>query len=186
MITINGFAIDASLSEDHTFDNEITEYPIEDGSVITDHVRRKPTQVVIEGLVSDTPLETIAALREAGTKPSADALQELLGISDDGEPVTIETSLQTYTQMMLLSLVIPRDSMTVNSLRFRATFKEILLVTNERTTVEVSIPRAQNKANKGNKPSTTLTPDDFRNLWKGGSKRKTGLQQLSSAIGLGS
>ena len=73
MITIKGFPIDAAITEEHTYDSEVTSYPVESGSDITDNVRTLPIEITIEGLVSDNPLERRLATRSSGlslTKPS--------------------------------------------------------------------------------------------------------------------
>ena len=40
--SIAGFPIDATVTETHDLESEVTEYPTEKGSDITDHVRNKP------------------------------------------------------------------------------------------------------------------------------------------------
>jgi hypothetical protein len=53
---IGNLSLDVTLRDQVTFRNEVTEFPIEDGSVITDNVIRKPDNITIEGKVSDSPL----------------------------------------------------------------------------------------------------------------------------------
>src|SRR5713101_5273233 len=49
--------IDATLQEVHKADAEVTEHPVELGADITDHVRPKPVELRIEGIISDTPID---------------------------------------------------------------------------------------------------------------------------------
>lgn len=49
--------IDVSVREQHNSSAEVTKFPVEEGADITDHVRLSPNQVVIEGVVTNQPLE---------------------------------------------------------------------------------------------------------------------------------
>lgn len=170
MITIGGYVVDAALSEDHSFDSEVTSFPVERGSNITDHIRQLPVSVTVEGIVSDTPVgragvvrSGVAALQEEGLVESvpfsAEALDTLLGIRDRGEPVTITTSLRVYENMALEKLSVPRDASTGAALRFTATFVQIRIVENRRTRVRTATPAGQGKSRSGNKPAKPTTPE---------------------------
>lgn len=156
-LIIDGYEIDIAEVEEHTFENEVTEHPVESGSDITDHVRARAIVVSVDGIVSDTPLEALARRRnelvevggETFFKPSEEAFARLLEINATREPITIETSLRVYTDMVLERFSAPRNAGTGDALRFSATFRQIRLITNERTTVIVSVPRGKAKVNRG-------------------------------------
>jgi hypothetical protein len=157
-ITIDGFPIDAAISEDHTFDSDVTDHPVETGSEITDNIQPKPIQVTLDCLVSDTPIGPIAEARgdidtngQLILRPSSDAYALMIGIRDKREPVTIATSLQVFENMALVSLSVPRNAQNGESLRFKAVFKQIKYITNLRTTVPVAVPRCMTKEQIGNK-----------------------------------
>lgn len=161
MLLIAGYPVDVAVSEDHSFDSEVTEHPVERGADVADHVRARPITLTIEGLVSDDPIGTVRDQRLASAggsiehaPPSDDAFALLLSVRDAREPVTIVTSLRTYEDMVLTSLSVPRGARTGHALRFMATFVQVQLVTNLRTTVRVAVPRAAKKVNLGNKPIT--------------------------------
>lgn len=154
-IIIAGFMIDCSIGEVHTFDNEVTDFPVESGSNIVDNIRPLPLVVEIEGFVSNTPIGLIVdergPLNESGvrdTKPVDDAYSLFERIRDKREPVTIQTSLRTYDNMALERLSIPRGASIGDGLKFSATFKQIQYVTNKRT-IRVSTPIAMNGTGKG-------------------------------------
>lgn len=156
MITIDGYAIDASLTEAHTFESEVSEYPVETGGDVTDNVRPKPIVVKIDGIVSDTPIGTMADVRgrqgdngQLDFTPSNDAYAKLKEIRDRREPVSIVTTLQTFDSMVMTNLEVPRDAKTGKALRFTATFQQVTLVTNLRTTIRVATPSVANKPNFG-------------------------------------
>lgn len=56
-VQIASIWIDVSIREQHNSQAEVTRFPVEDGSDITDHVMLLPDQIVIEGLVTNHPLE---------------------------------------------------------------------------------------------------------------------------------
>ena len=60
--SIGGVEIDAVLSEDHRYDALITENPVEDGSVITDHVVNLPVVLEMECRLTDTPFGYLTAI----------------------------------------------------------------------------------------------------------------------------
>lgn len=166
-VLIAGYEIDVALSEDHAFDSEVTVHPVEVGADIADHARARPITVALEGIVSDTPIGDLASRRqqftlingEAFARPSEEAFAFLQAIRDAREPVSIETSLRSYDNMMLQSLSVPRSTGNGDALRFRATFVQVELVTNERTTVRVAVPNAAKKVQRGNKPSPEVGTD---------------------------
>lgn len=154
MITIDGMVVDAALREEHNFEADVSEHPVESGADITDHVRARPPIVSIEGIVSDTPLaESVIAARTAGETPSIETRARLFDIWSARKPITIETTVSQYTSMVMQSFSITEDAETGEACRFRATFKQIRLVTNKRTTVKVSGVRGRKKVNLGSRPA---------------------------------
>lgn len=167
LVAIDDFLIDCSLSENHTFDADVTEYPVESGSNITDNIRPLPLVVEMECLVSNTPIGLIRShrnlVRGEGndavlSTPTNDAYDLLQVIREQRKPVTIRTSLRTFENMALKSLSIPRGP-ALDELRFTATFIQISTIENRRT-VRVSTPTATGKK------KVTKTPEalDMRQI----------------------
>lgn len=136
MLLIDNFLIDASLSESHNRESEVTEFPVESGADFTDHIRQLPVEIEIEGIVSATPIGRVALLRDldggSGILPTEEALAHLERIFERRQPVTVQTDLQLYERMAMTSLQIPRDRETGKALRFTATFRQIRVITNQR------------------------------------------------------
>ena len=170
MIEIGGFLVDVAVSEEHSFESEVTAHPVETGADITDNVRAQPIVVTLDCVVSDTPIgEMVKRRDESGTNvPSSDALAFLKAVRDAREPITLATSLGAYENMVLRSLSVPRTGDTGDALRFRVTFQQVVLVTNARTTVPVAVPRAKKRINRGTKPAAETSvaapepPEDNR------------------------
>lgn len=153
-VVIDGFTIDVAKVEQHSFENEVTSFPVEKGADVTDHVRARPISVSIDGVVSNTPIGSRSEEGEGdGKLPVDDALAHLRSLRERREPVTIETNLGRYEDMILQSLYTPQDATTGLALRFSAVFVQLALVSTERTTIRVKIPAAKAKVNLGQKTS---------------------------------
>lgn len=148
---IGGFYIDAAVREEHTLQNEITAHPVPEGADITEHIRRKPSPIRIEGVVSDTPIGDVALLRSDTVLPSREALEHLERIFAAKEPVTVVTGLKTYTDMLPEQLTIPRDSSTGEALAFSLQLVPAVFAQVGRVQVEVADPRGKSRVNRGNK-----------------------------------
>jgi hypothetical protein len=159
MIIVDGFPLDCTISEEHNYESEATMYPMESGVEVTDHIRSKPIVVSIEGIVTDTPLEAVAALRprsatvaininaqtgESTIVPhkappySQQAIDHMLEIHDSRTPVKLVTSIKTYTNMVMISFTPKKQG---DSALISATFQQVRFVTNARTTVRVAVPQ---------------------------------------------
>lgn len=164
MIFVDGYPIDAALSEDHTLANDVTSDPVEGGSDTTDNVRILPDEVSYECVVSDHPMGEIASLRAVDglfstAKPSVDAHRRMRELRKSRKPVTVIDSLGAHENMMVVVVGILRKAEGGQSLRFTLKFKQIEIVTNERTIVKVAVPRAAKKESRGNKAATPGKPD---------------------------
>jgi len=160
--------LDVSISEDHTLNAKATKLPVEDGSDITDHVIKKGRTLAFHGIISDDPLAvaeglTTTALGIAGNifgsraiqtagqlvkltsnlttdeaKRSATAKANLEQIYENNIPVSIETSIGTYSNMVMEKLHFPRSSKTANSLEINAVFSQIDLVASQTVTIAIA------------------------------------------------
>jgi len=175
-------ACDVVTSENHQMTAEATQYEIEDGSDISDHVINRGKFLTIEGIISDDPItildtsileRTIAnvtpsilrsklpfGLSGDKGKPSKDAFDKLEKIYDNKIPLIIITGLKKYDNMIMEDLNIPRTSKTIRSLSFTATFRQIRIVSTQFVTApsvyqDVELG-AQAKKNVGTQSSKAL------------------------------
>ncbi len=129
---IGEIELDASLSESHQFTSEVTQFPVEDGSVITDHIQNKPDKLDINGFVTNTPvrfLGSVDLIRTSGDSGRTElAFEALERIHRDRELVTIVTNLKTYEDMALESLTVPRNATIGDVLEFSASFVKVVKV----------------------------------------------------------
>lgn len=174
-VSLGLIKLDASVSEQHSFTVDVTAHPIEKGSDKADHRRVKPGSITIEGVISNDPLpdEHAATQRRSRGTPSGSveyssrsqsqperagqALADLLRLRDSAELVQVVTSIQTYTDMTMVNLNIPREAKSGQALRFTAEFRQIQVVSNK-LVVETRAPKKKKKEIKGPKP-TPPVPD---------------------------
>ena len=57
---IGSIDLDVTIREEHRFASRVTNYPVEDGTIVSDHIINEPDIVVLVGLVTDTPLSIFA------------------------------------------------------------------------------------------------------------------------------
>lgn len=117
--------LDATISERHVRRNEITAHPVEVGVDITDHVRRLPASIEIQGIVSNTPIVFFASLTEPPNRAEIADAQFLLML-EQGLLLDVVTSLRSYSNMMLTSYEVDRDAENGNVLNARLALTEVI------------------------------------------------------------
>lgn len=125
--SVGGIYLDATLSEDHQYSSRVTNYPIEDGRIISDHIINEPETLQITGIVSDTPLSFLAPFNR-----SVDAFNRLVRIHTNRERITVVTGIKVYTDMVMTSLHVPKNVQTGQSLTFIIELQKIIIDTSIR------------------------------------------------------
>lgn len=133
--SIGSVVLDAVLSEDHTYNSRVTNYPIENGLVISDHIINEPETVQITGVVSDTPLYSLAPFNN-----SINVFNRLVEIHNRRERITVVTGIKVYTDMVITSLQIPKNVDTGQSLTFVIDLQKIFLDSSVRLTLNNNSP----------------------------------------------
>lgn len=70
--------LDASLNESHERSAIVTDHEIEDGTAISDHIHLLPDRLIIQGLVSDSPLSIIGSLTGTGISALTGGVKQLI------------------------------------------------------------------------------------------------------------
>ncbi len=192
MIYIDGYPIDAAISESVKFSSEITDHPIEAGSSASDHIRNLPDEFTLDCVVSDTPSGDIAnddtrltpplvsldehSLPTAGlgiagaTLPSKDAYDSLVAMHRAKKTITLECSFGIFRDVGIVSVSPTRDAKTTGGLFFSVELKQLKIVELRRVTVRVSAPIMKRPAPIGKKqgPKSTGVPrkvDTYAGVW---------------------
>ena len=174
--------IDAFIHETHTFSSEITEHPIESGSVIGDHVYNMPFALTIDGIISNTPMSLVGLVafdsaKRFLTNPQGKdndfaliAFEKIEELFERREPISIATSLKIYHKMVLESLSIERGAGAHESLHFNCTAKQIRLVCQELIKIPgPKVSRAKPKQKKGLQETKPISIEKAEGLKKDNS-----------------
>lgn len=156
--------LDASVSETHTKTNELTDFPVDEGANITDHIRRVPEEIQITGMVSKTPLLLLAGLRSSspidGELDNPDdrverAYSELQRIMNASELITVVTTLKTYENMAVTSIAATRDAQNGQTLNAVITCREVFVAATEtRDRPDPETPSDGAEIDRGRQPTT--------------------------------
>lgn len=159
-------SLDACVKEIHSRESPPTEFEIEDGNTISDHIIVKPFSLELEGVISDTPIDiadaglttlTSAVLPTGGLlaataarqayalydavqgsqSPSQVAYTQLIELQKNKQPFDVLTTLRLYKNMWIKSINVPRDAATGRVLNFTVQLVELLIV--EPKTVNIQV-----------------------------------------------
>lgn len=133
--SISGVVLDAVLTEDHVYNSRVTNYPIEDGRIISDHIINEPDTLQITGVVSDTPLSFLAPFNR-----SVNAFNTLVEIHNRREMITVVTGIKIYTNMVMTSFQVPRNVQSGQSLTFVIDLQKIIIDTTVRVIINQNNP----------------------------------------------
>ena len=114
---------DVSTAQTHTYEFAATANPIQDGSTVTDHVRRMPEALDVEGLITDTPIGILSTPIFAGR--AVNNFNRLLAFAQERQPVLVATSLRIYENMIITRVVATRGVDSGSSIPVSISFREI-------------------------------------------------------------
>ena len=172
--------LDVTISENHTFNSRATQFPVETGGDVTDHIINDPDILTLEGIVSDTPLNMFSFFTR-----SIDAFNRLVDLHERRIPVTVVTGLKVYQNMVMTTLDVPRTIETGQSLTFNITLQNIRfdataqLLRNTSTVfggIQTNIPREEVNPNANYPILQYDPPDSLKDQAANGID--TGIQQL--------
>lgn len=111
---------DTVLTENHKYTCRVTHYPVETGTLVSDHIVREPEIVQLSGMVSDTPLNILASFNR-----SVDAFNQLVEIQARRLVIKLVTGIKVYENMAISVLDVPRNMKTGQTLTFNIEFQKI-------------------------------------------------------------
>jgi hypothetical protein len=150
---------DSSDKETHTSGVELSDHPVEEGADVTDHIRIKPDEIELNGVISNTPLLFLASFQaespvEGSNESTHDrvevAYRQLREFQRSGVLVDVITSLRTYSNMVITNISISRDVHSGNILDSTISLREMTMAT--AMSIDVPVPVAKKaKKNAGKK-----------------------------------
>lgn len=170
---IGTIELDALVQETQSFQQQATQFPVEEGVDIADHIRNEPEEITIEGVVSNFPIRVVENIDQALTQSAFAnraniAYEKLLDIRDRKAIVDVQSALRLFQNMVMTSLTIPRSNRTGDALKFSASFRQIEVVlsldadlTNikEVDNAENQVPKTKNGGNQT--PAKVKDTDTF-------------------------
>jgi len=116
---LDSFKVDVMLEDTYSNTLGITDYPVEEGSNISDHAQILPkTYDLIGGSVTLTSSLNVA-------KITAD-YNALLAVQEKRSPFTVETGITTLKNMLIESFTVTRDKTNATVLFYKAHLKEVI------------------------------------------------------------
>jgi len=206
---IGELQLDATIQEVHEYKNEISEYPIEDGSTLSDNIRLTPEVLQITGFVTNSPVSVLQEnkaevvkqsngkvevknFKREGQNNNVEFAQDVLlrisgrriqGADVEPELITVVTGLRVYDSMAIETLRMPRDASTGLALRFECTLKKVKKVKTETILIPNPKPavvdRAQSTVDSGQ--NTAAKTNDAQTTK---AKASSAAYKLASKIGI--
>lgn len=158
--TIGGIQIDAFVDEGHEKSAEATEYPVEDGARITDHVISSPDTLSLTCVVGVAPLGSTDL--DTGVNRPLDVYDSLTELMEARETIEVVTGLKVYQNMIITGFSVPRTKDNGRSLEFTMSLKKIEI----RASQSTAIPSKKLKAGSGGTAGSSRVAQSKANTGK--------------------
>ena len=129
MVKIGDVVVNVGTEEEVDKSNTITDYPVEDGSVVSDNSERKPLLLSISGMIKG-----VDAFKK---------LQQLRKYSDDAEIITY-LGRNSLNDCLIESITTSHGNNVKGGFTFSATLKQVLIAELQETNInfDVVVPQA--------------------------------------------
>lgn len=152
---VGTLTIDVVMEESHTWQNDVTTNPVEDGLPTSDYVKPVPDKISMRGLAST------ASIDDRYVDPQV-AFNLLDRLREAKEPVTVRLPLRSYRDMIVTSVTIPRRPTLGDAIEYVIECQQIRRVSSRSVELPAGIgkkkaksvgKRAQPEAKKGLQPT---------------------------------
>jgi hypothetical protein len=164
--SIGTLTLDATMQEDHSFNGQVTDNPVEGGATVSDHVIRDPLVLTMEGVVTDSPAQFVTGAFGAFSGRSQSAYETLVDLRNRSALIDVQTGYALYRNMVIESLRVPNDR--TSSFKFTAVLKQFEFTESE----TVAIPA-----------DTTTEPDLATGELDGGRQQTRTASEQDAAQG---
>lgn len=124
---IGEISVDILVERQHNLDSQVSDYPVEDGFPISDHVVRTPIKLSMVVGITSTPVTWLDELGGDSTKVQT-ALDAFKAIYEAGTTITIVTPEDIWDNMVMTSCNIPKKFEDGNLVKIPCEFKQIRIV----------------------------------------------------------
>ena len=176
--SIGGLEFDATFLETHTVEMEVTENPVEVGSLVSDHAFMKPLVLSITAGVSAVLLPSGNPSFGSGSDRPVTAYQALTDLQATREPFDVETGLVSYENMVITRIVNSQDKDSSGVLQFTAQLREVILTETE----TVRYPPRKEGTTKNQADKTVDRGEQPAKGVEGGQKKSSFLNSAVSSF----
>lgn len=134
----------------------VTANPVEDGTVVADHVKQEPDEVSLDVIISQTPIDYTRVFIMSPTEPE-DAYARLVEIKEAGELVTLYTMVGEFPDYLITKLERERSAETGDSVQCSISLRKIRKVTSQTVAAPTRVVKKPTKA-KGKVATTPASP----------------------------
>lgn len=190
--TLPVITLDANLVERHGFKARISKYPVErsaDGETrINDHIEPDPDTLVLEGIITNTPIDAANLSKQAARDPSVldryrRSYRELKRMARLGTLFNITTGLELYESMAITDIsVVRKGNPGFQDIRPVITFEKVRLVSTTTVPIPAQILKPPPPAPPDPPPSSHTSAQTQQNLEKQAAREKTPAAALLSGL----
>lgn len=120
--------LDVTTRRSTVFPGTVATFPVEQGIDGADNFHRGPTELVCEGIISDTPVQYFSGLR-TGPNRSLGILDYLIELQKREAPVIVFTDIRIHSDMVLENIAIDEDADTGDCVPITLTFRQSPILT---------------------------------------------------------
>lgn len=117
---VGNISFDMILSETHNLNNTVSQYKVENGSPVSDHIENELENGSATYLITNFSINDSGEVRNR----AQEVYDELYDLWKRKELVKIVTVFKVYTDMAIQSLAIPRDEGTGEALFLNISFRK--------------------------------------------------------------
>lgn len=136
-VSVDGIEFDALMGSTESYDANVPEYPVETGFSVSDNISLSPEGLDMTLLVSNRPVTWAKRFGNSGDRV-AQVVKQLKFLYFSRQLVTVTTSSETYTNMAIISLSIPKTNAMTDAMEIPIKFKKVRVTASRTTTIPSS------------------------------------------------
>ena len=148
---IGALQLDALISEQTSLSNGVTQYAVEEGAPVSDHISSEAEKLTIEGVVTGA---SVSLFGVHGRSKMIEAKEALRVINEQRQPITVVTGLDVYPEFAMESCDISRNADDGEKLHISISLTKI----RKAKTREADIPPGKVRQSAAGKAGETRKP----------------------------
>ena len=153
-VSIDGIEFDALIESTEGFEAEVPEYSIETGFSVSDTIILKPETLNMTLFLSNRPVTWVQRLGAEEGRVE-DVVKRLKELYFKKQLITVTTSSETYTDMAILSLIIPKTNALMEAMEIPIKFKKVRVTATKTATIPDSYGKSGASAASAGTASTS-------------------------------